>query len=145
MNTFWFWLKLDPSEMTSTYESGRIILQKLNYQLDRIFLDTSTNKVFADCEFNIDIGGSLLYPDINQSCTLFLTDEFIVRISLYLNYDEYQKFIRDLRNRTGNCIRFSINDFQELEEHSRNLLNGSNQKNTFVKEIGEFALGELFA
>lgn len=140
MKNFWFWLRYRPSETPYIYEPSKITLNKVSYLPTQYFIDSSTSKVFTDCEFDVDVGGSLLHQDIARSCTLYLTDDFKVRISIYLNYVEYQKFNQDLRNEVGDCMRFCISDPTNLEEHSKNLLHGSNRHNTFVKDIADFQL-----
>lgn len=141
MTNFWFWLRYDSDETQFTYDSSRINLQKLSYKPTQCFSDTSTSKVFSDCEFYVDVGGSHLNQDAKTSCTLYLTDDFKIRISIYLNYVDYLKFSHNLRNGIGDCMRFCISDFINLEKHSNNLLNGSNPQNTFVKDIDDFQLG----
>lgn len=140
---FWFWLKKSHSEKDSIYESKKITLNNLSYKPSLYFDESSTFKLFKGVIFSVEIIS--VYNDHNHepSCTLYLTDDERIRISITVNQSIIETLVQDLKSKEKRNLRFCITDNESLEEYCKNLLTGSSKSSTFVKNIDSFWIGSI--
>lgn len=140
---FWFWLKNSHSEQDYVYELQKVTLNNLSYRPSHYFEESSTFKLFKVVNFSIEVFG--FYNDRNQipSCTLYLTDDERIRISIIIDQSRVERLVQDLKSKEKQNLRFCITDNKSLEECCMNLLSGGYKSSTFVKNIDSFWIGSI--
>lgn len=139
----WFWLKKSHSEKDSIYESKKITLNNLNYKPSLYFGESSTFRLFKELNFSVEIVG--FYENHNQipSCTLYLTDDEKIRISIVVDQHTLRTLFEELQKKENQHLRFCITDNKSLEECCKSLLIGDYKRSTFVKNIDSFWIGKI--
>lgn len=84
------------------------------------------------------------WPEVNQSptCTLYISDEFRIRISCIFDAPTIKALTAELQDLKGAYFHFVIKDQDALKKFSSDLLSGSYQ-GIFVKNIDRFRIGSI--
>ena len=126
----------------SCYKNDCITYTKLAFE-DRIQCkDSAIHKLFSLCEFAIEING--FWPEANKSptCTLYISDEFRVRVSCIFDAPTIKALTAELKDLKGASFQFAIDDQDALKKFSADLLSGIYQ-GIFVKNIDKFRIGTI--
>ena len=126
----------------SCYKNDCITYTKLAFDHRGQFKDSVIYKLFSFCEFVIEINGS--WPEVNKSptCTLYISEEFRVRVSCIFDAPTIKTLTAELQGAKGASFHFAINDQDALRKFSADLLSGSYQ-GIFVKNIDRFRIGTI--
>ena len=126
----------------SCYKNDRITYTKLAFEDRGQCKDSTIYKLFSLCEFTLEING--LWPEVNESptCTLYISEEFRVRVSCIFDAPTIKALTAELKDLKGASFQFAINDQDTLKKFSTDLLLGSYQ-GIFVKNIDKFRIGTI--
>lgn len=139
---FKFNLLSSENQNQSCYKNDCITYTKLAFDDIEQYKDSVIYQLFSLCEFAIEINGP--WPEVNQSptCTLYISDEFRIRISCIFDAPTIKALTAELQDLKEACFHFVINDQDALKKFSSDLLSGSYQ-GIFVKNIDRFRIGSI--
>lgn len=143
MSELLFQLSSNEPETQSLYEPERITIKNLGYLDTHSFEESSILKVFRESVFDVEVIGMWINRNHVPTCTMYLTDDFRVRISINCDLPTIQQIVHDIKENNHKFLRFLLKDCTLLEKHCLSLLTGDYQSNIFVKNIDSCTIGSV--
>lgn len=143
MSELLFQLSSNEPETQSLYEPERITLKKLGYISSHSLEENSILKVFKESVFEVEVIGMWINRNHAPTCTMYLTDDFRVRISTNCDLLTIQQIVHDIKENNHKFLRFFLKDCTSLENYCTSLLTGSCPSNIFVKNIDSCTIGSI--